>query len=239
MAIMVLVRHGRTRANADGVLAGWTEGIGLDERGREQAERVASRLAGTPVVAAMVSPLQRCQETASIILGAQPDPPTVETVEALGECRYGAWTGRALTELAREPLWKQVQSRPSTVRFPDSADFDGEGMQQMQDRAVAAVRAADERVSTEHGPGGIWVAVSHGDVIKAILAHAAGTSLDNFQRIVVDPASVSIVRYATEHTFLVRTNDGGSDPVDLAGLARSAAEPEGAHASVGGGSGTV
>ena len=239
MAIMVLVRHGRTRANADGILAGWTAGIGLDDHGRQQAQRVADRLARTPVVAAMVSPLQRCQETASVLLGTQADPPPVETLEGLGECRYGAWTGRSLKDLAQEPLWKQVQARPSTVRFPDSAEFDGESMQHMQDRAVAAVRAADRQVSAEHGPGAIWVAVSHGDVIKAILADAAGTPLDNFQRILVDPASVSIVRYATDHTFLVRTNDGGSDPVDLSGLAKAADDADSDDASVGGGSGTV
>jgi len=239
MAIMVLVRHGRTRANAEGILAGWTQGIGLDDHGQQQAERVATRLADAPVVAVLASPLQRCQETAAALLRRQADPPSLRTVQSLGECRYGAWTGRPLKELAKEPLWKDVQARPSSVRFPDSADFEAESMQQMQDRAVATVRAADAEVSAEHGPGAIWVAVSHGDVIKAILADAAGTSLDNFQRIMVDPASVSIVRYGKEHTFLVRTNDSGGDPVDLAGLAKAAGESDAEHAQVGGGSGTV
>jgi probable phosphomutase (TIGR03848 family) len=239
MAIMLLVRHGRTQANADGVLAGWTEGVGLDEHGRQQAQRLARRLADTPVVTTLASPLQRCQETASLLLQEVRDAPEVRTVEALGECRYGAWTGRPLKELAKEPLWKDVQRRPSSVRFPDSEHFAAESMQQMQDRAVAAVRAADAEVTAAHGPGAVWVAVSHGDVIKAVLADAAGTELDNFQRIVVDPASVSIVRYTESATFLVRTNDGGSDPLDLGALAAAASEQHADHAQVGGGAGTV
>ncbi|HKJ12521.1 MAG TPA: MSMEG_4193 family putative phosphomutase [Ornithinimicrobium sp.] len=239
MAIMLLVRHGRTRANAQGILAGWTAGIGLDEHGQRQVERVATRLAGTPVATVMSSPLQRCQETALALVQSQESPPSLRTVEDLGECRYGGWTGRPLKELATEPLWKDVQTRPSRVRFPDSADFAGESMPQMQQRAVSAVRTIDAEVSERHGPGAIWVAVSHGDVIKAVLADAAGISLDHFQRLLVDPASVSIVRYAREQTFLVRTNDSGSDPVDLTALAAAAAASDADHAEVGGGAGTV
>ncbi len=241
MAICVLVRHGRTQANADGVLAGWTEGLGLDATGREQAARVAGRLGPAGVVAVVTSPLQRCRETAAAVLAGIPADRAVplSTEEDLGEARYGAWTGRPLTELAREPLWRQVQDAPSTVTFPPSAEHASEGMAQMQERAVAAVRRWDGRVEAEHGPGAVWVAVSHGDVIKAVLADALATPLDEFQRIVVDPAAVSIVHRTARRPFVLRVNDPGGDPVDLTGLtARLAAEGASGDAEVGGGAGT-
>ncbi len=237
MAIMLLLRHGRTQANADGILAGWTPGIGLDETGQEQAGRVAQRLAGVPIVGALVSPLQRCQETATFALSQVDGAPDLVTEEGIGECRYGAWTGRPLKQLATEPLWKDVQRSPSTVQFPEGEEFPGERMADMQQRAVAAIRAFDTAIEEKHGPGGIWLAVSHGDVIKAILADAAGTPLDNFQRIVADPASLSIVRYTSNQPFLLRTNDTGSEPLDLSKQAHAAAEADATQAPVGGGAG--
>lgn len=239
MAIMLLLRHGRTQANADGILAGWTPGIGLDDTGQEQAQRVARRLAGVPVVGALVSPLQRCQETATFALSEVASPPELVTDEGIGECRYGAWTGRPLKELAAEPLWKDVQRSPSTVEFPEGEKFPGERMADMQARAVAAIRAFDQVIEEKHGPGGIWLAVSHGDVIKSILADAAGTPLDNFQRIVADPASLSIVRYSSNQPFLLRTNDTGSEPLDLTKQAHAAAEADAGQAAVGGGAGAA
>lgn len=243
MALCLLLRHGRTRANADGVLAGWTAGTGLDQTGLEQARAVGERLRATGAVAVVTSPLQRCRETAQALLtglGAPADRlPALHTEEDLGEARYGAWTGRPLKELAEEPLWRQVQDAPSTVVFPPHPDFEHEGMAQMQARAVAAVLAWDRRVEQEHGPAAVWVAVSHGDVIKAVLADALATPLDEFQRIVVDPASVSIVHRTQRRPFVLRTNDTGSDPVDLSGLvARLAAESAAGDAAVGGGAGS-
>lgn len=244
MAICILLRHGRTRANAEGVLAGWTPGLGLDGTGLEQAARVAGRLATTGVVAIVTSPLQRCRETAAAVAARTPVdravPLPLHTDDDLGEARYGAWTGRPLKELAEEPLWRQVQDRPSTVTFPASDDFDHEGMAQMQRRAVAAVRAWDARVEAEHGPGAVWVAVSHGDVIKAVLAEALATPLDEFQRIVVDPASLSIVHRTQRRPFVLRSNDTGSDPVDLSALTSRLATQDPAasgDADVGGGAG--
>ncbi len=239
MAIMLLLRHGRTQANANGILAGWTPGIGLDDHGQDQAQRVAQRLAGVPIAGALVSPLQRCQETAALALSQVNEPPAVVTEDGIGECRYGVWTGRPLKELAKEPLWKDVQQVPSTVEFPGGDDFPGERMADMQHRAVAAIRAFDTAIEEAHGPGAIWLAVSHGDVIKAILADAAGTPLDNFQRIVADPASLSIVRYTKTQPFLLRTNDTGSEPLDLTKQAHAAAEQDGEQAQVGGGAGAA
>ncbi|ANS77717.1 Phosphoglycerate mutase [Serinicoccus hydrothermalis] len=240
MAICVLVRHGRTQANADGVLAGWSPGLGLDETGAEQARRVGARLAATPLAAVVASPLQRCQETAAAVLAAQPadHPVTRHTEEGLGEARYGAWTGRPLKELADEPLWRAVQDEPSSVTFPADDDFAHESMADMSARAVEAIRSWDERIEAEHGPGAVWAAVSHGDVIKAILADALATRLDDFQRIVVDPASISLVHRTPGRPFVLRTNDTGSDPVDLTALVtRVAQQGASGDAEVGGGAG--
>jgi probable phosphomutase (TIGR03848 family) len=212
--ICLLVRHGRTTANTSGTLAGWTGGVGLDDAGRSQAEALAKRLSDLPVKAIVSSPLQRCQET-SVILADALGTLSVDTVEDLGECRYGAWTGGALKDLAREPLWRVVQDHPSAARFPDGEEFPGESIAEMQLRAVRAIRATDAAVARNHGPDALWVAVSHGDVIKSVLADAAGAHLDQFQRIMVDPASLSVVRYTERRPFVVRVNDAGAD---LAGL---------------------
>jgi len=234
--ICLLVRHGRTTANAGGTLAGWTEGVGLDDIGREQARALGARLRQLPIRALVSSPLQRCQETAAILAGALGHV-DVSTNDALGECRYGAWTGSRLKDLAQEPLWRVVQDQPSAARFPDGEEFAGESIAEMQLRAVRAVRGIDEAVADRHGQGSLWVAVSHGDVIKSILADAAGSHLDQFQRIVVDPASLSVVSYTQKRPFVIRVNDVGAD---LAGLVPPPEEtlPEG-DAPVGGGAGRV
>jgi probable phosphomutase (TIGR03848 family) len=213
---VLLVRHGRTAANAGGVLAGWTPGVGLDDTGRAQAIALGARLAELPVAAVVSSPLQRCLETSAEIVavpgpdGADRPAPVVD--DRLGECRYGDWTGKALTELAKDPLWRVVQVHPSAVTFPGEG---GEAMLTMQQRAVTAVREHDARVAAAHGDDAVWVAVSHGDVIKAVLADALGMHLDAFQRIVVEPASVSVVRYTPLRPFVLRVNDTGGDVAPL------------------------
>jgi probable phosphomutase (TIGR03848 family) len=227
----LLIRHGRTASNASGTLAGWTEGVGLDEVGLGQAADVAERLRGMPIVAVVSSPLQRCLETAQIVAGALADV-TVVTDERLGECRYGAWTGGSLQELAKEPLWRTVQDHPSAARFPDGEVFMGESIAQMQARALLAVRDMDATVRAEHGPRALWALVSHGDVIKSILADAVGAHLDHFQRILVGPASLSVVSYTQRRPFLVRLNDGGAD---LSALVPP--PPDHGDAPVGGGAG--
>ncbi|WP_109471380.1 MSMEG_4193 family putative phosphomutase [Ornithinimicrobium cavernae] len=255
MAIVILVRHGRTAANADGTLAGWTPGISLDDTGREQVRRVGDRLSATPLAAVVSSPLERCRQTAeAIVAGQRPIEASeqnvspgrvdlaVEVDERIGECHYGAWTGRKLSDLAKEPLWRDVQERPSTVTFPPHDDYRAESLPDMLDRVVDAITTWDQRIEAAHGPGAVWVAVSHGDVIKALVGSAFGSPLDAFQRVVIDPASVSIVRRASQHPFVLRVNDSGSDPVDLTGLSRALAEsrPGGPDddAAVGGGAGS-
>jgi probable phosphomutase (TIGR03848 family) len=214
---VLLVRHGRTTANVGGTLAGWTPGMGLDDAGRAQAQALARRMAALPIVALITSPLQRCQETSKVLLAgprpkgwARPEP---RTDDRLGECRYGDWTGRSLKDLSKDPLWRVVQVHPSAVTFPGP---EGESLPDVQHRAVAAVREHDATIAAAHGDDAVWVAVSHGDVIKALLADALGMHLDTFQRIVVDPCSVSVVRYTPLRPFVLRINDIGGDLVALA-----------------------
>jgi probable phosphomutase (TIGR03848 family) len=212
MATVLLVRHGRSTANTSGVLAGWTPGVQLDDHGRDQAAALALRLAPLPIVAAVSSPLERCQQTALTLLG-EPGPggqprPELATDDQLGECRYGDWTGQKIADLVKDPLWRVVQAHPSAVTFPGTG---GESMLAMQQRAVDAIRRHDAAVTAAHGEHAIWMAVSHGDVIKAILADALGMHLDAFQRLMVDPCSVSVVRYTPLRPFAVRINDSGTD----------------------------
>jgi probable phosphomutase (TIGR03848 family) len=230
----LLVRHGQSTANADGLLAGWLPGIRLDDKGMDQAAALGRRLAVLPVARIVTSPLERCQETAAAIAEALRFSGQTQLDDGIGECRYGAWTGRLLKELAEEPLWRTVQDAPTEARFPDSPDYPGETLVAMQQRAVETVRRHDAEVAEEGGPHAVWVAVTHGDVIKSVLADAAGTALDNFQRFQADPASVSVVRYTERRPFLVATNDIGSDLARLMPPAAPEA-PEG-DAVVGGGS---
>jgi probable phosphomutase (TIGR03848 family) len=232
VASVLLVRHGRTAANSGGVLAGRTAGVLLDDLGRTQAEETARRVAVLPVAAIVSSPLERCQQTAQAVSAAAGKPLDVETDDRLTECGYGDWTGKELKALAKQPMWRVVQAHPSGATFPG-----GESMRQMQSRAVEAVRDWDARVTAEHGANALWVAVSHGDVIKAILADALGMHLDNFQRIVVDPASVSVVSYTPLRPFVVRFNEHG----DLSALAPRGRQrrrrKSDSDAAVGGGAG--
>jgi probable phosphomutase (TIGR03848 family) len=224
MPLVILVRHGRTPANAQGILAGWTPGVHLDDQGVAQAEAAAERLRPLSLSTIVSSPLERTVQTAEAIDRRQRRAPGIALDDRLGECRYGEWTNRPLAELAKSPLWRTVQERPSAVTFPE-----GESLPQMQARALAAVHEWNARL----GDRATYAIVSHGDVIKAILADALGTHLDQFQRIVVDPASVSVIRYGARGVQVLHVNDRGSDLSSLARTRRSR-RVEGA---VGGGSG--
>ena len=184
MTTVLLVRHGLTPLTGP-VLAGWSPGVHLDERGRETA--------------------------AAILAGREPAPP-LHVDEQVGEVRYGAWTGRELRALRKEPLWAVVQGHPSAAVFPD-----GEGLAEMSARAVAAAR----RWNAALGPDATYAVVSHGDVIKAILADALGLHLDGFQRIGVDPCALSVVRYAATGTQVERVNDTGGSVAALAPSGRA------------------
>ncbi len=232
MAVVILARHGRTEANVAGRLAGRTRGVHLDESGRAQARAAAERVAGLPLAAVVTSPLERCRETARELVRHHPAGPPLHTERGLLEVDYGAWSGRPLNELAKEPLWKVVQAHPAAAAFPD-----GESMAQMSARVVAAVRRWDAVVEAEHGPHAVWVAVSHGDPVKAVIADALGLHLDQFQRVVVDPASLSVVRYTPTRPFVVSVNTTAGDLSALAPPRRGRRRAPGGDAAVGGGAG--
>ena len=205
MTTVLFVRHGLTALTGP-ILVGWTPGVHLDDRGRRQAAALAARIAPVPLAAIVSSPLERCLETADAIAADRSPAPAREVDERVGEVRYGAWTGGELKVLVKDPLWATVQAHPSAVTFPD-----GEALRDTQARAVAAVRDWNQRL----GSDAIYAVVSHADVIKAILADALGLHLDQFQRIVVGPASLSVVRYTRLRPFVLRVNDQGGDPLDL------------------------
>jgi probable phosphomutase (TIGR03848 family) len=212
---VILVRHGRSTSNTAHTLAGRSAGVDLDDRGREQAAALVERLAGLPIKALVRSPLLRCERTLEPLAEALGLTPVVE--ERIIEVDYGAWTGRPIKELLAEPLWAVVQQQPSAAIFPD-----GEGLADVQARAVSAIREHDRRLAEEHGGDALWVACSHGDVIKAVVADALGLHLDGFQRITADPASCSVIRYTPTRPFVVHVNHTG--PALASALSAAAAE---------------
>ena len=225
---VILLRHGRSTSNTAHTLAGRSEGVELDEKGTEQAAALVERLAGLPIKALVRSPLLRCRMTLEPLAGALGLQPVVE--DRLAEVDYGEWTGRQLGELIKEPLWSVVQQQPSAAVFPG-----GEGLAEVQARAVAAVREHDRRLAAEHGGDALWVACTHGDVIKAVLADALGTHLDAFQRITADPASMSVIRYTELRPFVVHVNHTGAQLAStLHVTTRPAETSSGSDAVVGG-----
>ncbi|MEU5683128.1 phosphoglycerate mutase [Streptomyces venezuelae] len=226
MPTLILVRHGRSTANTAGLLAGWTPGVALDERGSAQAAALPGRLSALPLSEVVTSPLQRCRETVAPLLAARPGL-QAHTDDRIGECDYGDWSGRKLAELADEPLMEVVQRHPSAAAFPG-----GESMRAMQTRAAEAVREWNARVERDHGEDAVYLMCSHGDIIKSLVAEALGLHLDLFQRISVEPCSVTAIRYTRLRPFLVRLGDTG----DFASLAPRE-EPSGDDATVGGGAG--
>jgi len=201
MATLVLVRHART-AETGLRLSGRIEGIPLSEAGRSEASALAEELATVRFAGIVCSPIQRCLETAQAVLDYRSAGTTARPVpvidERLTEVDYGNWSGRELRSLAKDPLWRTVQQQPSAVTFPA-----GEALQSAAARGIAAVREWDARF----GADDTWLAVSHGDLIKAIVADAIGTPLDLFQRISVDPASVTVIRYSKERPRVLSLNE--------------------------------
>jgi probable phosphomutase (TIGR03848 family) len=200
---VILLRHGRSTSNTAGVLAGRSEGVDLDDKGREQAAGLIDRIGELPIRAVVSSPMLRCRRTVEPLAEALCLEPLID--DRLSEVDYGEWTGRKIGELAKEPLWGVVQAHPSAAVFPG-----GEGLAQVQARAVAAVREHDRRLAQEHGGDVLWLACTHGDVIKSVIADAYGIHLDGFQRVTADPASVSVVRYTPLRPFVLHVNHTGA-----------------------------
>lgn len=195
--VALFVRHGKTPTTGTS-LPGRAPGLHLAEEGVAQAEAVAERIATLGNVAAVyASPLERTRETAAPIakrLGLR-----VVTDKGLLECDFGDWTGQKLEKLAKRPEWATVQRYPSGFRFPG-----GESFLEMQNRITEAAR----RLTAKH-PRKVVVLVSHADPIKAAVAHALGTHLDLFQRIVVSPCSVTAVMYSAGGPAVLAVNSVG------------------------------
>jgi probable phosphomutase (TIGR03848 family) len=200
VATIVLVRHATTAATGKR-LGGWTPGVHLDESGITQAERTAERLAGLKVAAVYASPLERTRETARIV--ARPHGLRIRTRRGIGEVDYGEWTDEPLGRLRRRKLWATIQTTPSRVTFPG-----GESIRAAQSRAVETI----ESLAAEHGDE-VVVVVSHADVIKAVVAHYLGMPLDTFQRLVIAPASVTVLALPEGGPpALLRCNDAPPHP---------------------------
>jgi probable phosphomutase (TIGR03848 family) len=232
VTLLLVVRHGLT-ASTGSALTGRTPGISLDDRGRAQAKAVAARLAGVRLDAIVSSPLDRCFETAEAIAAEQPGGIAVQTDERLIEVGYGDWTGKSLRKLSHEPLWRVVQSHPSAVTFPGEG---GEALADVQRRVVTAVREWNEKL----GPNSVYLICSHGDVIKSLLADSLGLHLDLYQRIIIDPCSLSVIRFTPLRPFVERQNDTGGNVSTLARAEKTTAGPAGLRpgdAAVGGGAG--
>ena len=193
MTTFFLVRHAVTEHTGKR-LSGWMEGISLTEQGREQAEQVAERLAGVKLDAVYSSPIERTLETARPI--AARHGLRVQTRRGLGEVEYGDWTNRPLRSLMRTKLWTTVQRWPSGARFPD-----GESIREVQVRAVTEV----EKIAADH-PKETVCCVSHGDVIKLVIAHYMGVHIDLYQRIVIAPASISVIDLTSRGPMIMSLN---------------------------------
>jgi probable phosphomutase (TIGR03848 family) len=199
---VILLRHGRSTSNTAHVLAGRSEGVDLDDKGRQQAAELVDRIGDLPIRAVVCSPLLRCRRTIEPLADALGVEPVID--DRFAEVDYGEWTGRKIGDLVKEPLWGVVQAHPSAAVFPG-----GEGLAQVQARAVAAVRDHDTRLAEQQGGDALWLACTHGDVIKAVVADALGLHLDGFQRVSADPASMSVIRYTHLRPFVLHINHTG------------------------------
>ena len=222
MTLVLVVRHGLTAATGT-ALSGRTPGIPLDDRGRAQAAAIAERLAQVRLDAIISSPLERCAETAAAIAGRHSACSEVTVDDRLIEVGYGDWTGQSLRKLSREPLWRVVQAHPSAVTFPGPG---GETLPDIQRRAVTAIRDWNARL----GPEAVYLICSHADVIKAILADSLGLHLDLYQRIQIDPCSLSVIRYTPLRPFVERMNDTAGSVTALIRKDRATAEKDRATA---------
>jgi probable phosphomutase (TIGR03848 family) len=200
---VILLRHGRSTSNTAHVLAGRSEGVELDDKGRQQAAELVDRIGDLPIRAVVSSPLLRCRRTVEPLAAALGVEPVFD--DRFAEVDYGEWTGRKIADLVKEPLWGVVQAHPSAAVFPG-----GEGLAQVQARAIAAVRDHDSRLAEQHSGDALWLACTHGDVIKAVVADALGLHLDGFQRVSADPASMSVIRYTLLRPLVLHVNHTGA-----------------------------
>lgn len=196
MTVLLLIRHAQNDWVKKGKLAGWTPGVHLNNAGMKQAEALGTRLATAKLDAVYSSPLERAVETAQAIVRHHQGL-TVQIDSGVGEVNFGNWTGKKLKNLAQKKLWRVVQNVPSRARFPE-----GESFLEMQFRVVSAL----ESIASQY-PGGTVAVTSHSDVIKAVVAYYAGMHIDMFQRLVISPASISIIGLEKYGPRIIQIND--------------------------------
>ena len=222
---VVLIRHAHSQANEAGVLSGRRPNVHLSARGLEQAKNLAQRLGNFSVHQIRISPMERCLESIEPWLEFNSSPKSPAQIpivdQDLTEVDYGTWSGKKLATLARNKNWKLVQEMPSRMYFPG-----GEGLAQMQIRANSVIHNA---ITSKKK--GVLVVVSHGDVLKSIVASALGMHLDEFQRIIIDPASISILDYSYGKPRVLLLNDSRAVVTDLL------LQPKRSRNLLGGGSG--
>jgi probable phosphomutase (TIGR03848 family) len=198
---VVLIRHAHSQANLAGVLSGRRPNVHLSKEGIEQAKDLARRLGDFVPYQIRVSPMERCSETISPWVSTKNGSKTMRVKpiidQGLTEVDYGDWSGKKLSVLSRNKLWSVVQNTPSQMYFPR-----GEGILEMQTRALQSIhKNIDRKVKAP------LVIVSHGDVIKAVVADSLGMHIDEFQRIIIDPASISIIDFSQPKSRVLLLND--------------------------------
>ena len=198
MTTVYLVRHGRTPANEKGILAGRTKGVFLDELGILQAETLAKTLENIEFKKIIVSPMERCQQTAKILNQFSKNPLKPNIDSGINECDYGDWSNKKLSVLRKKSLWKNIQERPSVVEFPN-----GEKMSNMLDRVKCTILDNATKLKNDDN----LLVVSHGDPIRSFIADSLGIHLDHFQRITIDPCSLSIVRIDKGNIQVISVNN--------------------------------
>ena len=213
MARLVFIRHAHSTANDAGILSGQLPGVSLSKKGEKQAQLLVERLGASEFDSIRVSPMQRCEETIAPWLnsGYSRGLKAYEIDESLIEVDYGSWSGRKLSSLSREKMWKDIQDKPSTVQFPE-----GERIKAMQKRALSSVMQA-----LEEKKNGTHLFVSHGDVLKALVASLMKIKLDDFQSLVIDPASVTVIDFDGTKSRLLAFNDTHSPIAPMTKMEKS------------------
>jgi probable phosphoglycerate mutase len=195
MPIFLFIRHGETDYNKKMRLPGRLPDVHLNKKGRQQAQAVADRLAKLPIKGIYASPLDRTMETAKIL--AQVQKLEIIPMAGLLETDCGEWQGQSVKKLRRQKIWQSVQRHPSLFAFPG-----GESIGECQHRIVQAV----ESLRMIHAPEDLVACFSHADPIKQAIAYYLGLSLDNFQRLAIDPASISVMHITENGSRLIMLN---------------------------------
>ncbi len=213
MARLVFIRHAHSTANDAGILSGQLPGVSLSKKGIKQAHDLVERIGASSFDSARISPLQRCEETITPWLNSKYSKGLKSYLidDALIEMNYGTWSGRKLSSLSREKMWREIQERPSTVQFPA-----GERMKAMQKRALSSVSDA-----LAEKKNGTHLFVSHGDVLKAVVASLLKMKLDDFQSLVIDPASVTVIDFDGNKSRLLAFNDSYSPIAPMTAMEKS------------------